>query len=638
MAPREQMKTEMPYAYRVDAQPICVPGTTERQGGPIPTMKGSALVLAVALAIATAILYQATLRNQFVNYDDPAYVTKNVQVLQGLSWKNTIWAFTSTAEANWHPVTWLSHMADVQFFGVHPAGHHFTNLFLHLCNVLLVFFLLSAVSSSVLRSAVVAALFAVHPLNVETVAWVAERKSLLSTFFLLLAFWAWGTYVRRRTTDRYLLVCMFFAFSLMAKPMGITFPLMLLLLDYWPLQRVEKKCANGIEDPIFRLLTEKIPLFAMSVLSAATTLYAQHAGGALGTVAALLLGMRIKNAIYSYGVYLCKAVWPSNLAVFYPHPEDGLALWRVVLTGTMILVISWLVWRYRARRRYLIVGWAWFLCTLIPVIGIVQVGRQAWADRYAYLPLIGLFVLGTWLAAELLTRIQISREKISLAVIGLIFTYASVAYRQIQYWRNSYTLFTHAVRVTKANAIAEDNLGEALVELGHPELAIGQFQAAIRISPTVSAPHYNLGTLLQVQGRLELAKSEYLTALLYASDPTELAQTHNNLGAISLQLGDKNGAKLQFDAALNINPNEVNSLIGRGLLEYQGKQLDLSLRDFSHAAQIGSSPLGFFWSGRVLEEQGKMQEAVMAYEEALQRAPGLKEAQLRLHSIQSKSQ
>jgi tetratricopeptide (TPR) repeat protein len=326
------------------------------------------------------------------------------------------------------------------------------------------------------------------------------------------------------------------------------------------------------------------------------------------------------------------------LAVFYPHPGNGLASWKVVLAGAMILAISALVWRYRGRRRYLIVGWGWFLCTLIPVIGFVQVGRQAWADRYAYLPLIGLFVLGTWLVAELLTRIEISREIISLAVIGLILTYASVSYRQIQYWRNSYTLFSHAVQVTKANAIAEDNLGEALVELGHPELAIGQFQAAISISPSVSTPHYNLGTLLQAQGRLELAKSEYLTALSYASDPTELAQTHNNLGAVSMQLGDNAAAKLQFDAALGINPNEVNSLIGRGLLEYQGNQLDLSLRDFSRAAQIGSSSLGFFWSRRVLEEQGKMHDAAVAYEQAIQRAPGLKEAQLRLHSIQSKSQ
>ena len=599
-------------------------------------MTRSACVIAVGLVIATAFLYQTSLEDQFVNYDDPAYVTKNVHVLQGLSRQNTVWAFTSTTEANWHPLTWLSHMADVQFFGLNPAGHHLTNLLLHLCNVLLIFFLLSTITGSISCSAVVAALFAVHPLNVETVAWVAERKSLLSMFFLLLAFWGWGRYVRFQTAGRYLVSCTFFALSLMAKPMGITFPLLLLLVDYWPLQRTGKARING-RSAVFKLWIEKIPLFAMAVLIAAITLYAQHEGGALGNALALPAGMRVKNALYSYGIYLSKAFWPSDLAVFYPHPENGLAFWKVALMGAMLLGFSGLVWRYRARR-YLIVGWAWFLCTLIPVIGIVQVGRQAWADRYAYLPFVGLFVLVTWLASELLERTQISPKVISLAIIGIILSYASVAYRQIQYWRNSYTLFSHAVEVTKANAIAEDNLGEALVELGHTELAIGRFEAAIRITPTVSTPHYNLGTLLQANGKLELAKHEYLTALLYASDPTELAQTHNNLGGVSMQLGDKAGAKSEFDAALSINPNEVNSYIGRGLLEYQENQLDLALRDFSQAAQIGSSPLAYFWSGRVLEEQGKLSAAAVSYQQALQRAPGLKEAQLRLHSIQSKSQ
>jgi len=593
-------------------------------------------LFAFGLVVATAILYQASLKNQFVNYDDPAYVTENVHVLQGLSWKNTIWAFTSTAEANWHPITWLSHMADVQFFGLHPNWHHFTNLLLHVCNVLLVFFVLRAITRSAFCSVIVAALFAVHPLNVETVAWVAERKSLLSTFFLLLACWSWGRYVRRRTAGHYLVVSVFFALSLMAKPMAITFPFLLLLVDYWPLERIATRGNSETANSISKLWIEKIPLFAMAALSAAITLYAQHAGGALGTVAALSLSLRVKNAIYSYGVYLCKAVWPSKLAVFYPHPEHGIAPWKVVLAGATILVISGLVWRYR-HKRYLVTGWGWFLCTLIPVIGIVQVGRQAWADRYAYVPFIGLFVLATWLAADLLANIRISRPVFSVVVIGLIFCYASVSYRQIQYWRNSYTLFSHAVEVTSANAIAEDNLGEALVELGHPELAMAHFQAAIRITPSVSTPHYNLGTLLQMQGKLELARREYITALLYSYDPTELAQAHNNLGAISMQLGDKAEAKSQFVAALGLNPNEVNSLIGRGLLEYQDKQLDLAARDFSRAAQIQSSPLAFFWSGRALEEQGRMGEAAMAYEEALQRAPDLKEAQLHLDSIRSKS-
>ena len=594
-------------------------------------------VFAVLLVVATVIVYQDSLRDQFINYDDPAYVTKNIHVLQGLSWSNAVWAFTSTAEANWHPITWLSHMADVQFFGLNPLGHHFTNLLLHLCNVLLVFFLLRAATPSVFCSGVVAVLFAIHPLNVETVAWVAERKSLLSMFFLLLAFWSWARYVRRRTKSRYLIVCIFFALSLMSKPMGITFPLLLLLVDYWPLMRVRTSLNSEVGEPISKLWIEKIPLFAMSVLSAGITFKAQLAGGALGTVVALPLGVRIKNAIYGYGIYLWKCVWPSKLAVFYPHPENGLVLWSVLFSAAVILFISGLVWRYRAQR-YLVMGWGWFLCSLIPVIGIVQVGRQSWADRYAYFPLLGVFVLTTWLAADLLVKIRISRPIVWVVVIGLIFSYGWVSYRQTHYWKNSYTLFSHAVGVTRANAIAENNLGEALVELGHPELAIEHFQAAIRITPQVSTPHYNLGALLQVQGQLELARREYIAAVSYSSDPTELAQAHNNLGAISMQQGSQAEAKMQFGAALELNPHEVNSLIGRGLLEYQDKQLELALGDFSRAAQASSSPLAFFWSGRVLEDEGRMHEAAIAYDEALQRAPGLKEAQLHLNSIRSKSQ
>ncbi len=620
----------MPQPHVVDLQPdsVSVSNLLRRQLLAHPT-----LALATVLVAATAFLYLPSLRNQFVNYDDPAYVLRNTHVLQGLSWKNIAWALSSTAEANWHPLTWLSHMADVQLFRLNPAGHHFANLLLHVCNVLLLFLLLRAATSSALSSAVVAALFAVHPLNVESVAWVAERKSLLSTFFMFLAFWAWGGFLRDRSIARYAVTASLFALSLMAKPMTITFPFLLLLADYWPLCRARRN--NVVEDPVSMLFVEKIPLFAMSALSAAVTVYAQHAGGALGTTAALPFKWRIENAIYSYAVYLFKAVWPSKLAVFYPHPEGSLGLWKVILAGALVLAITGLFYFHR-RRRYLIVGWLWFLGTLFPVIGIVQVGRQGWADRYAYIPLIGIFVVLMWLGSELLQRAHISRQLAGTAVVAMIVGYASISYRQIHYWHDSYTLFSRALEVTTNNSIAEDNLGEALVELGHPELAIPHFRAAVRISPTTATPYYNLGTLFQMQDRLEEAKRQYLSALQYSSDSQELAQTHNNLGALLMRTGNLPEAKSHFDAALAIDPNKVNSLLGRGMVEYRQNALDGALEDFIRASAVDPSPLASFWIGRVLEDKGRSREAAISYEQALRMSPNLHEAQERLDVLRSR--
>lgn len=592
-----------------------------------------ALILAIALALLTLILYLPCLRNQFLNYDDPAYVTANQHVLQGISWKNIVWAFTSTEEANWHPLTWLSHMADVELFGLKSSAHHFTNILLHLCNVLLVFWILRSATGSTISSAVVAALFGVHPLNVESVAWISERKALLSMLFMLLSFVAWGRYVRRRSSGRYWLVVVLFAFALMSKPMAITFPLLLLLADYWPFARI----ANTKSKTAFsKLIIEKIPLFFMSACSAVVTVYAQRTGGALGSATVLPFNWRFRNAIYSYAVYLFKAVWPSKLAVFYPHPEGGLAIWKVFLSAALIGTITALIWHYR-RKRYLVFGWLWFIGTLVPVIGIVQVGRQGWADRYAYLPLIGIFVIATWLSADLLSSERFSFPIVTTAAIGVILAYTSVSYREIHYWRNSYTLFSRALEVTRNNDIAEDNLGEALVELGRPELAAEHFQSAARINPKVSTPHYNLGTLLQMQGKINEAIREYSLALQYATDRTELAQTHNNLGAILLQSGNSAAAVQQFDAALQINPGKVNSLLGRGMAKFNEGDLSAALQDFTRASQMKGSPTAYFWMGRILEEQGNIGEAAVAYRHALQVAPGFHEAQVRLESLRSKS-
>lgn len=597
---------------------------------------GSPLIISLVLFAATLILYLPTLNSAFVNYDDPAYVTSNAPVLQGLSWHNIAWAFTATLEANWHPLAWISHMADVQFFGTNPRGHHAVSVLLHALNVVLLFFVLSKATGSLLRSALVAALFAVHPLNVECVAWVAERKSLLSMLFLLLALLAYGWYASKRNWRRYALMLLLFALGLAAKPMVVTLPVLLLLWDFWPLQRMGS-ASDAVSDrpTAFRLAAEKIPLFALAAASSWITLYAQRSGGALGSTELLPLGLRIENAIYSYIAYIAKGIWPSRLAVFYPHPEGYLAWWQVCIAGVLIAAVTVLAWRYRAQRRYLLTGWLWYLAAMIPMIGIVQVGRQAMADRYAYLPFVGLFIVGAWGGAELFEQLKLSTFAATAVAATVLIAYASMSFLQISYWRNSYTLFSHALAVTSHNGIAEDNLGTALVEMGRPDLAMPHFEAAAEFVPQLSTAHYDLGVLHQQQGHADAAKKEYELALRYSTDPTEIAQAHSNLGFLLMGSSDPKAAEQEFTAALQVNPEKQNSVLGRGIAEYREGKLDAAVSDLSHAARIAPLAAADFWLGRALQDQGKTQAAASAYEAALELAPGMAEAQQHLNALRS---
>jgi len=581
------------------------------------------------LFLSTLALYYPALGNGFVNYDDPDYVTANLQVQQGLTSRSLVWAFTSTAEANWHPLTWITHMLDVRWFGLRPAGHHAQSILWHAVNVVLLFLLLAQATGFVGRSALVAALFAVHPLNVESVAWVAERKTVLCTFFLLLTLAAYGWYAKRSRATRYLLVALLFALALMAKPMAITLPFVLLLVDFWPLQRFPQTLLS-------KLTLEKIPLLALSAASAAITLYAQRAGGAVGSTELLPLVMRVKNAIYSYLIYVEKAVWPSRLAVFYPHPEGTLALWKVLGAAAVLAVITILFWHFRGSRYercYLLMGWFWFLGTLAPMIGIVQVGRQAWADRYAYLPLWGLFVIAVWLLSEAAARISLSRAAQVAIALAVLLGYSAIAYSQMEYWRNSYSLFAHAIQVTGANPIAEGNLGSALMEMQRPDLALPHLERAIQLLPTLSTPHYNLGVLLHRQNELDRAQREYQLALKYGPDEREAAQTHNNLGALFNQLGRRDEAVAEFTEAIALNPYEQNSMIGRGMIEREEGKLDAALQDFARATRVAPSPLAFYWQGRVLEDKGQFFAAAEAYRSVLKLAPNFADAQLRLENV-----
>ncbi len=600
-----------------------------------PGLMLSPLILSLILFLGTLALYFPALNSAFVNYDDPAYVTSNAHVLQGLSRKNFVWAWTATVEANWHPLTWISHMADVQMFGTNPGGHHAVSVVLHALNVVVLFFVLRLATRQVLASALVAALFAVHPLNVECVAWVAERKSLLSMLLLVLTFAAYGWYVQRRSVGRYVAVVLLFALGLAAKPMIVTLPLLLLLWDCWPLRRLASD-SDAQSATLFQLIVEKIPLLALSAASSWITLYAQRAGGALGNRELLPLSQRVANALYSYCIYIGKGIWPTGLAVFYPHPEGSLAVWKVVAAAILLIAITALAWRYRKGQPYFLAGWLWYLVAMIPMIGVVQVGRQAMADRYAYLPFVGLFVIAAWGGAELFARLKLSGFAAGAVASALLIIYASMAFLQINYWHSSVTVFSHALAVTSRNGIAEDNLGTALMEMGRPDLAMPHFEAAAEFIPQLSTAHYNLGVLEQQQNHTDAARHEYELALQYSADSTEAAQTHSNLGFLLLEQNDLKVAIEQFSAALQVNPDKQNSLLGRGIAEYRLSMLDAAVTDLSRAAQIAPLAQADYWLGRALEDKGQREASINAYAAALQLSPSMSEARQHLDGLRGK--
>lgn len=618
------------------------PTKGERRLSPADPVKGSdfhlALLLSLVLALGAAALYSPALKNGFVNYDDPDYVTKNAHVQQGLSWANLLWAFSTNNEAaNWHPLTWISHMLDVDWYGLQPAGHHFTNVILQVLVVVLVFLFFRRATRHTLRSAAVAALFAVHPLNVESVAWIAERKAVLCMFLMLLALLAYVWYTQRPGAWRYLTVMLLLALGLMAKIMVIALPIVLLLLDYWPLCRFPETNAQ-VEAPSFfttfrRLLIEKVPFFLLAAAASGMTLLVHGKEGALATT--LPFTWRFKNAVYSYLAYIAKLIWPSHLAVFYPHPENSLS-WRVAILAALILAaISGAVWHFRARR-YLLMGWLWYLATMFPMIGLVQSGRQGMADRYMYIPMLGLFVAVVWLFADWAAKLKLSQGIVTACFLLVLVPYFHITRTQISYWRDSYTLFSHTLEVTGNNGIAENNLGAALMEMGEPQRAAPHFEAAVGFIPTLASAHYNLGLILQGQNRLEEAAQQYVLTISVATDPQELAQAHNNLGAVYMTANNYPAATIELSKAIALNPMEQNSYIGRGMIETQSWNFDAAIADFSRATRIAPSPIAYFWLGRAYEGKGDPQRATGAYLAALRLAPNMAEARARLDALQAK--
>jgi tetratricopeptide (TPR) repeat protein len=627
-------------AQEAEPESLHVNGSNGTTGPEQSAARRHVALLAVLLAAATAAVYAPAMRNGFVNLDDPDYVTRNPYVLHGLTWTDIKWALGSNyPSSNWHPLTWISHMTDVQLFGLHPAGHHLTNVALHILAVVLLFLLIERATGQALRSAAVAALFAVQPLNVEAVAWISERKSVLCVLFFLLGIIAYGWYVKKPSVWRYFLLAVCFALGITAKVMVIPFPFALLLLDYWPLLRLPGTDAQGKPRAFFpalgALILEKIPLFVMAAAGAAVTIYVHSRERAL--TAAMPFSWRFKNAIFSYMAYLGKAIWPVRLAPFYPHPENTLTWTAVILAGLVIGAITVMVWRMRARK-YLVMGWLWYLGTMFPMIGFVQTGRQGMADRFMHIPMMGLLVALVWLAGDLSAEKHWQKEILIAAFLLGVAPFTAVTIRQIGFWHDSYTLFAHTLEVTHNNGMAENNFGVALVERGESELAAPHFAAAIRFSPDLASPHYNFAVSLQRHNRLVEAEREYKAALALSTDQTEIVQSHNNLGILYLSEHNYAPALVELNAALALDPGQQNSYIGRGTIELNTRNLDAAVADFARAAQIAPSPIALYWLGQTLERKGDTQRAVQAYEAALRLAPGMAEARARLAVLGAKVQ
>jgi protein O-mannosyl-transferase len=634
--------------------------------------------LCLLLAVATLAVFLPVARHGYVNYDDSDYVTANAHVQGGLKWENVVWAFTSGHASNWHPLTWLSHMLDCQLFGQKAGAQHLVSVGFHVANTLLLFLLLRRMTRSRWRSAMVGALFALHPLHVESVAWVSERKDVLSAFFFLLTVGAYVRYTEcrmqnaecritqhaiRNTDDRlpitdhrspstrhrslfYLLSLVLFSLGLMSKPMLVTLPFVLLLLDYWPLRRFELNTKNSKLNTLLPLVLEKLPFFALALMSSVVTFIVQRKGGAVST--SLSVGERVANAVVSYIRYIGKMFWPQDLSILYPHPGHW-PLWQVVASAALLVAISAAVIVLARRRPYVAMGWLWFCGTLVPVIGLVQVGIQSMADRYTYVPLIGLFIMLVWGIAELVPARPWRAKALAIGSVFVVVACALLTERQIRFWRDSEALFRHAVQVTRNNYLAYNNLGfylsgqgrtaeamenyrmslkinpayeDALNNLGYAlagqkrfREAIPLYEAALRIRPKHVEVHNNLGNALSEIGSIDEAIKHYLIVL--KQNPNH-ADANNNLGIALAMKGMLNEAIPHFNAAIRSNPNYASAHSNLGNALAVQHKLDEAIRHYREALRLKPEDSQAHNNlGNALAEQGKVEEAIGHYREAL---------------------
>ena len=589
--------------HRINRQSIALRKTTRRQW--------LTAGICICLAVLTWAVFGQTLRHDFVNYDDPRYVYQNTRITSGFNIAGIAWAFTHVHSENWHPLTTITHMLDCSLYGLKAGGHHFSNVLFHTIAVVLLFLALQQMTGALWKSAFVAAVFAIHPLHVESVAWVAERKDVLSGVFFMLTLLAYVRYARAPSTWRYVIVAFVFALGLMSKPMLVTVPFVFLLLDYWPFRRIADQRSHPGHQ-LLSLLVEKIPLIALSAVSSVVTFVAQR--GAIGWTEQLPMLPRVNNALVSYVIYVRQMFWPANLAVFYPHPENRLSPWEISLALAVLIGITMAAAILRKKAPYLITGWFWYLGMLVPVIGLVQVGWQGHADRYTYLPQIGLYIAGTWAFADLTASWRRRRVLLIAAALLVVAALSCSASIQTSYWRNSETLFTHALAVTKHNDVAENNLGIIFLQNGQLDDAISRLQAAIDLRPENGPAHNNLAKALLQKGRVAEAMVHYRKFLEIEPENVE---ARNILGTALIQQGRIREAIEQWQEAQTIEPENGNA--ASNLAWVFATCPDDSIRDGRRAVELaekalrisgGKIPMIFRVLAAAYAEDGRFSQAI----------------------------
>jgi tetratricopeptide (TPR) repeat protein len=582
-------------------------------------------LISLLLVVLTVAAYWSVRRAEFTNFDDTVYVTHNENVFRGLTRPGVVWAFTTVHGSNWHPLTWLSHMLDCQVFGDKAGGHHLVSVGLHAANAVLLFLLLRRMTGAVWRSAFVAALFALHPLHVESVAWISERKDVLSTFFGLNTLGAYVRYVEPSKVQSpkskvwYGLALVCYALGLMSKPMLVTVPFVMLLLDFWPLRRFHNENPQSTLKNLLPLLREKLPFFGLAVLSSGVTYWAQKTGGAVVTMQKMTLADRLANASVSYLEYLSKTFWPAKLAAFYPFPtalpEREAILGALVLAGATVLALA-----LARRAPYVAVGWLWFGGTLVPVIGLVQVGGQAMADRYTYVPLVGLFVAVAWGVTEATAGWRWQRLTVGFCGGSLLAACFVCTQAQARYWQNSITLFSHAIQVTGDNALAQHNLGHALSVAGKQDEALEHLDEALRIKPGYPQAYFNRGNAYGVQGKVEQAIADYREAIHYKPD---YEQAYCNLGKGLALEGKLEEARTNFLEALRCKPDyaEAHTKLGN-VLALEGRTGE-ALEHLRAAVRIQPDyDEGQYYLGAALAKRRQFREAAACLRAAIKANPG----------------
>jgi protein O-mannosyl-transferase len=602
-------------------------------------------ILGGAIFLVTWLIFWPTLGHQFVNWDDDKYVVENPHVIAGLGWESLWWALTTGHASNWHPLTWVSHMVDCQLWGLNPLGHHAGNVVIHSLNVVLLFCVLRSLTRATWRSALVTALFAWHPLHVESVAWISERKDLLCTFWAILAVWAYVTFTRKKTGPAraltYSMSLVFFAAGLLSKPMVVTLPFILMLLDYWPLRRIK---VGDEARGILSKFGEKIPFLILSVASSTITYFVQQRGGAVASLEVIPLGTRFSNAIFSYVAYIEKAFWPHKLCAFYPYAFE-FDPWQVAAAFAFLAAVTVAAVHLREQFPYFLVGWFWFIGTLIPVIGLIQVGEQAMADRYTYIPIVGLFVVTSWFAAQLVAAFSRTRIAVVASSILVLLACAVVTQKQLRYWENGVQLFTRAIAVTKKNATAHHNLGLALTA-SDPKAAVRHFETALQINPNFGLAHNNLGAALIQLGRNEEAITHYQMAL--QTNPKD-AEAHFNL-ANALNPGfrsetakfserrfsseDIARSETHYLAALRFAPDYVNAYINLGNLKAAQADYEAACVRYRQALEVSRfSAKARLNLANALIRLGRPAEAIAELEELHEFQPQDLDVQLRLANL-----